>query len=110
MDKIGILHLVTARKPDGYLVGFFLCLVVFHYHYKTGGLWALTDLYFTRPEHRKGGLGTKMIAFMETTLRAKKVDMFVSSHKIAHDRSAIFKALGFQPRDIIYSKWIGAPE
>lgn len=103
LDAAKILHLVTARK-DGILVGFFLAFVLPNGHYKDAGLFGFTDMYFTLPEHRKGGLGAKLFLFMETTLRAKKVVKFVTSHKVLNDNSGMLKALGFKHTDQIFSK------
>lgn len=103
LDHLGILHLVTARK-DSILIGFFLAFITTNGHYEDAGLFAFTDMYFTLPEHRKGGLGARLFLFMETTLRAKKVVKFVTSHKVLNDNSGMLKALGFKHTDQIFSK------
>ena len=111
LDKIGCLHLVTARDK-GKIVGYVLFLTVPAGHYEGAGLFALSDMYFTRPEYRKGGFGAKLLAFADFTVKQKvingrKVVRILISHKVAHDRSGIFKALGYEPCDVMYSKYVG---
>lgn len=105
MEKLNMLHLVTARA-EGKLVGYHVSFITPHMHYQGAGAMAFTDMYFTRPEFRQGGLGAKLLTFLETSLRARGVFKAYLSHKIAHDRGALFQALGWKPSDVVYSKVI----
>ena len=103
LEKIGMLHLVTARD-EGRLVGFFLVFLTPNAHYKGQGLMAFTDMYFILDAFRGGPDGARLFTFMEETLREKGVVKAYTSHKLHRDRSAMLKFLGWPPSDIIYSK------
>ncbi len=103
LDKAGILHLVTAREGKT-LVGFFLVFVTPNAHYDGAGAMAFTDLYYLRPECRRGANGLKLFSFMEKTLREKGVVKIYSSHKLHRDRSEFLRFLGYVPSDMVYSK------
>jgi Acetyltransferase (GNAT) family len=105
LEKIGMLHLVTARS-EGELVGFFLVFLTPNAHYKNAGLMAFTDMYYLKPEHRKGNAGLKLFSFMERTLKDKGVVKAYTSHKLHRDRSAMFEFLGWKATDVVYSKVI----
>jgi GNAT superfamily N-acetyltransferase len=116
LEQLGWTHLVTAREPSGRIAGYMLLLLVPAAHYRGAGLFALCDMYFVRPECRVGGLGAKLISFATETVRGKtaqtkngiqKVVRLLASHKVAHDHSGIFLALGFTPCDVMYSKYFG---
>jgi hypothetical protein len=106
-DSLGMLHLVTARS-DKELVGYFLMLVQPNPHYKGQGLMSYTDMFYMKPEFRRGNAGLKLFSFMEETLKAKGVVKMYSSHKVHRDRSAMFKVLGWKPVDLVYSKVLEA--
>lgn len=104
MENLNMLHLVTARTESGELAGYHVSFITPHMHYKTAGAMAFTDMYFIRPEFRIGGMGAKLIAFLEKSLRERGVVKAYLSHKVAHDRGGLFKALGWQPSDVVYCK------
>lgn len=107
MENLGMLHVVTARTNQHYLIGYHVSFVTPHPHYKDVGPMAFTDMYVTRKEYRKGGLGAKLLMFLEQSLRERGVIKAYLSHKVAHDRSALFQALGWQPSDAVYCKYLG---
>ena len=107
MEKMNMLHLVTARIGP-LLVGYHLSFITPHMHYKGAGLMAFTDMYFTLPTFRKGGLGAKLLCFLEQSLRERGIVKAYLSHKVAHDRKALFEALGWKHCDAVYSKYLGA--
>ena len=103
LEQAGILHLVTART-EGKLIGYFLMFVTPNAHYHGAGLMGFTDMFYLRPEFRRGNTGMKMFAFMEQTLRDKGVVKLYTSHKLHRDRGPMLKALGYKPTDMVYSK------
>jgi GNAT superfamily N-acetyltransferase len=107
MEALNMLHLVTARTEAGQLVGYHVSFVTPHPHYKNVGAMAFTDMYWTNPLYRVAGLGAKLIAFLETSLRARGVVKAYLSHKVAHDRSRLFEALGWKASDRVYCKYLG---
>jgi hypothetical protein len=106
LEKGGVLHLVTARD-DGKLVGYYVLFITPNIHYADSGLMAFTDSYYLLPEFRRGYTGISLFKFMEETLRAKGVVKAFTSHKIHRDRSRMFKFLGWQASDVVYSKILG---
>ncbi len=106
LEAVGILHVVTARTDDGAVIGYHVSMVTPHMHYKDAGMFAFTDMYFTRPEYRTGGLGAKLLCFLEKSLKERGVRKAYLSHKVAHDRGKLFQALGWQPCDAVYCKVI----
>jgi GNAT superfamily N-acetyltransferase len=105
-DEKGILHIVTAR--DGAkMVGYFIANVVIHPHYKDAGLMAFTDMYFMHPDYRKGGNGAKLLIEVERTLKARGVVKAYLSTKVHEDKSELLKALGWEPADLSFTKWLG---
>lgn len=103
LDKAGMLEVVTARN-DGRLVGFFVTLLTPNPHYADAGLMAYTDMYYLSPEYRKGNVGLRLFSFVEECWRKKNVVKAYSSHKLHRDRSAMFRILGWNPTDLIYTK------
>ncbi len=105
MEKLNMLHVVTARK-DGKIIGYHVSFITPHMHYEGAGLFAFTDMYWTRPECRRGGLGAKLLCFLEQSWRERGIVKAYLSHKVAHDRSELFEALGWKPSDRVYCKVI----
>lgn len=105
LEKIGMLHLVTARAGSE-LAGFFLMFLTPNAHYHGAGVMAFTDVYYLKPEFRSGTLGLRLFSFMEDTLREKGIVKAYTSHKLHRDRSAMMKFLGWTPSDLVYSKII----
>lgn len=106
LDAQKVLHLVVARS-GAKLAGFFLCFIWPHAHYLGSGDMAFTDMYYLRPEYRKGNAGIRLFTFMEETLKERGVVKFYTSHKVHRDRSALMKICGFKESDIVYTKVIG---
>jgi hypothetical protein len=103
LEKIGMLHLVTARS-GGELVGYFLMFLTPNAHYKGAGVMGFTDMYYMKPSFRKGNAGIKMFSFMEQTLKEKGVVKAYTSHKLHRDRGEMFEFLGWKATDMVYSK------
>src|SRR5690242_18761776 len=71
-EKDGYLLLCTARS-DGRLIGYIVSALLPHTHYKDAGTMSMTDMYYVLPEFRRGGCGAKLLHYMESVLREKKV-------------------------------------
>jgi GNAT superfamily N-acetyltransferase len=106
LDRLGMLHLVTAREGEK-LIGYFLMLVWGNPHYADSGPMGFTDMYFIRPEYRKGSIGVQLFTFMEDSLKARGVVKMYTSHKVHRDRSRLMTLLGWKAVDVVYSKVIG---
>jgi GNAT superfamily N-acetyltransferase len=103
LDRMGMMHIVTAR--DGAkLVGYIVCFVMPHLHYKSSGLTALADMYYILREYRKGGLGVRMFAEMERGLKARGVIRAHMSCKVHDDHTVMFERMGWALTDFTFSK------
>jgi hypothetical protein len=103
LESRGALHVVTARA-DGKMVGFFIGMVFPHLHYRNSGFICTTDAYALHPDHRKGLAGARFFRFIEQSLRNRKVIKFYTSCKVEHDRSPMFRAMGYRLQDFVFVK------
>ena len=102
-DARGIGHIATVRD-DGKLAGYALLGVMPHLHYKSAGLMAMIDVYYLKPEYRVGGIGARLLMFVEITLREKGVRKIYFSTKVHQDHGKLLEALGFSFSDKVYTK------
>lgn len=107
MEREGMLHIVTIRLGDGKMVGYYLCMILPHMHYQDAGLMAYTDMYFIAPEYRIGGIGARMMTFVEETLRRRGVVKAYITTKLKLDLSPMFEALGWKATDKVFTKFLG---
>lgn len=107
MDEMGMMHCVTARNQDWDLVGYIICFVMPHFHYKSAGLMALADMYYILPEYRRGGLGARMFAEMERGLKERGVIRAHMSCKVHEDHQELFEKMGWKFTDKTFSKFLG---
>lgn len=116
--KMGQLHVVTARYEDE-IVGYYICLVRPHLHYKNS-LTAYTDAFYLHPEHRKGFNGINLFKFVEKSLKDRGVERIITMTKIEFDKnkkvktkkstpdkSLMLKRLGYTFAEKVYTKYIG---
>lgn len=89
-----ILTCVTCRDGD-VLVGYIAFFVMPHIHYLTCKT-AHEDLYFIKPEYRKGMTGIKLFKKAEEVLKAKGVQRIIMSCKTNLDHTSIFERLGYR--------------
>lgn len=117
-DKLGQLHIVTARF-DKELVGYYVSLVRPHLHYQDS-LTAYTDAFYLKQDYRKGFNGINLFKAVEKTLKARGVKRIVAATKIKFDankkistkkstpdKSKMFERLGWTFAEKIYTKYIG---
>jgi len=105
--KLGRLVFVTA-KDNNELVGYILFFVAPHLHSKNC-ITAHEDIYFLKPEYRKGRNGIKMFQFAQEHLKQKGVDLILYSTKFEFDNSSLFKYLGCKPIDKVFTKLLQEP-
>lgn len=104
-ERNGGLLFVTLREA-GEMVGYYIGFIAPGLHYKTC-LTCLTDIFFVRQDKRGGAAGIRMFRFVEKELRRRGVQRWFSGFKVAHDASALFERLGFDPAEVQYCKWLG---
>lgn len=100
-DQAGQVMVVTLRDA-GELVGYFIGFVAPGLHYQTC-LTLHLDIFWVRPDKRNGTSGMRLLKAVEKEARRRGVQrMFVGS-KVHADASRLFKALGYQPVETVYS-------
>ena len=100
--EIGYLKITTVRA-DGVLVGYVFALLCPHLHYKST-LFALGDLYWLAPEHRKGAAGMRMFIEHEQYMRALGAKKMTTITKVFHNRVPMLEALGWKQQEIVMTK------
>lgn len=105
MDKLGMLHVMTARD-DGKIVGYFISFIQPHMHYKDT-VFAMNDILFIHPDYRKGSIGFKLFKKAEESLKGIGVDVVLIHAKVKNDFKPLMDKLGFNRAEYSYSKYIG---
>lgn len=93
LEKAGILFLLTVRN-EGQLVGYFSGFIMRHLHYLGAGPWAMTDMYYVKPEYRRGA-GLKLFRAFKQLAHDKGCKFAVTSCKVHKDHSEFLQKLGF---------------
>lgn len=104
----GSLHIVTVRH-DGQLVGYHVAIVSGHLHYLST-LHGITDVYFLRPQYRKGRTGISLFKRVEAEMRGlgvKKLFTGAKLHTANGQSGRLFEYLGYEPTETLFTKYIG---
>jgi GNAT superfamily N-acetyltransferase len=103
----GQLIYVTLRD-GGELIGYIIMFVAPGLHYETC-LTASMDILFVRPDRRDASAKGVflMIDTLEAELRRRGVHRWFMATKLHKDISPIFKRRGFEPVEMMHSKWLG---
>jgi GNAT superfamily N-acetyltransferase len=101
----GTLMMVIGRER-GEIVAYFVCFVAPGLHYRSC-LTCSPDIFFVESSRRTGTAGVRMFRFVEAELRRRGVKRWAVGSKVAHDASALFRFLDFQPVETTYEKWLG---
>ena len=104
-ERQGGLLFVTLRDA-GELVGYYIGFIAPGLHYRTC-LTCTTDIFYLRPDKRKGGAGLRMFQFVESELRRRGVQRWFVGSKVHMDASYLFKLIDAEPVETYYSKWLG---
>jgi len=107
MDRLGRMVVATARDDDGPLIGYAIYFLGPHKHYREH-LWAISDIYWIHPEHRRGRVGMNLFKFVEQALRTRKVSVMHTTSKTAHPAAArMLESLGHTMIEVGHSKRLG---
>lgn len=101
----GRYHLITVRQ-GGLLMGWAGYFLYDHLRHR-GYRMAKEDWYYVRPAARGQGIGRKMFAAGETTLRERGVDRIIMSCKVQHDHSGLIEDMGFDHYEKTFTKLLG---
>lgn len=103
--EAGKLGIYTARKNEK-LIGYFVVIANSNPHYKDH-LFAVNDIIYLAPEHRKGFVGVKLIKYAEKDLKKFGVSVFTINTKVHKPFDSVLERLGFNLIERVYSKYIG---
>lgn len=82
-DKAGVLQIYTVRD-DAALVGYAIFVLrKGHAHYQRTG-WAMNDIVWLHPEHRRLGVGKALCDFWESDIRSRGISVVHVNSKVAH--------------------------
>lgn len=104
MDNAEKLHVVTTRD-DGVLIGYCFHVISTMMHYQST-LHGVADLYYIKPEYRKGKIGVGMFIYAEEQLKALGVVKIVTGTKLHLPHDKLFKSLGYKATETIFTKII----
>lgn len=102
LDDAGMLHVVTARV-GGTLVGYHLSTVANNMHYRDH-VYALNDIFYVTPEHRRGRIGMRLLDHAEKTLKERGVSVAFMHVKLAHDFGAMLERRGYVAVERVFEK------
>lgn len=105
LDEMNMIHVTTARE-DGNIVGYVICFIITHMHYRSAGEMALADMYWLRPEHRKGFTGLRLFQVMEQSLRDRGIVRAHMSCKVHQDHTKLFERMGWKLTDYTFGKML----
>lgn len=105
LEELGILHIVTARM-EGVLIGYFISMITPHIHYKDHA-FAMNDILFISPEHRRGRVGIRLFQKAEGFLRGLGVSVIMIGTKTHMPFDPLCKMLGYSNTERTYTKYIG---
>lgn len=98
----GMLRCITVRA-DEEMIGYAIFIVQPHLHYMTCKT-AFEDIYYIRPDFRKGRVGIRLFKYAEDVLQRIGVNRIIMHTKIHMDNSRLFEYLGYKLTDKIYTK------
>jgi hypothetical protein len=101
----GSLMMVIGREA-GQIAAYFVCFIAPGLHYQAC-LTCSPDIFYDDPGRRNGIAGIRMFRFVEKELQRRGVKRWAVGSKVAHDASALFRFLGFEPVETTYEKWLG---
>jgi GNAT superfamily N-acetyltransferase len=103
MEELGSLRLFTIRDDAGTFHGYAVYFVRHNIHYSTSKQ-AVQDILFLNPEHRKGRVGYRFIAWCDEQLKLEGVQVVYHHVKTAHNFGPMLERMGYQAIDIIYGR------
>jgi GNAT superfamily N-acetyltransferase len=105
LDSLGMLHILTARD-DEELVGYFISFIQPNMHYKDE-MFAINDILYIKPEHRKGTVGYRLFKKAEASLKEIGVSVIIIHAKVKNDFKPLMDKLDYERIEYTYSKYIG---
>ena len=104
-EKTGKCRVILCKDND-VIVGYIVFFIDANLHYKDC-LLATEDIYYLKPEYRKGTTGIKMFKFAETYLKSLGVNMIRYSTKVHMDNSRLFEFMDYSFIEKVFIKNLG---
>jgi len=104
LSKAGRVRTITVRN-DAELIGYIVFFIQPHLHYKQCKT-AFEDVYYVKPEYRKGRVGIKMFQYAESVLKGIGVNRMVLHTKVHMDNTRLLEYLKFKMTDKVFSKML----
>lgn len=98
----GMLRCITVRAEEE-VIGYAIFIVQPHLHYMTCKT-AFEDIYYIRPDFRKGRVGIRLFKYAEEVLKGIGVNRIIMHTKIHMDNSKLFEYLGYKWTDKLFTK------
>ena len=102
LANAGMLRCITVRA-DEEVIGYAIFIVQPHLHYMTCKT-AFEDIYYIRPDFRKGRVGIRLFKYAEDVLKGIGVNRIIMHTKIHMDNSKLFEYLGYKWTDKLFTK------
>ena len=96
---------VVLCKDNNLIIGYIVFFVAPHLHYKDC-LMAVEDIYYLKPEYRKGTVGIKMFKYAEKYLKSLGINLIKYSTKTHLDNTKLFEYLGCKFIEKVFIKEI----
>ena len=104
IEASGGLKTYVMRDAEGHAIGYSLLFVSYNLHYSQH-LMASQDIFWLAPEHRRGGLGARLVRYTDDALRAHGVVCVYQHVKCAHPAlGVLLRRQGYKEVETIYSK------
>lgn len=97
-----MLRCITVRADDE-VIGYAIFIIQPHLHYMTCKT-AFEDIYYIRPDFRKGRVGIRLFKYAEEVLKGIGVNRIIMHTKIHMDNSKLFEYLGYKLTDKLFTK------
>lgn len=98
------LSCVTARNGEGGpLVGYHIAIVAGHLHYASTK-HGITDVYYLKPEYRKGFTGIRLFKAVDEEMKRLGVVKRITGTKVHLDMGPVLKRLGYRETEHVYTK------
>lgn len=101
----GMLFVVTATSGDK-VVGYYYAFIQNHLHH-VDSVVAITDTYYLHPDWRKGRNGIRLFQYVKRCLKALGVERIFLNARKDDDKSRIFRYLGYQETDTVFTLYLG---
>lgn len=102
MEDQGFLRLMTARTPEGEMIGYVILMCAEMNHH-IGVLQVTTDVVYVHPDYRSAGVMSKMLEVMKADCKEKGVEFFSVTVNPNYDFGGYLEEMGAVPTETSYT-------